>query len=222
VVIPAYNERTTIEEILRRVRSVPRPTQIIVIDDGSSDGTTALLQSEAAAGTIDLVVHSRNRGKGAAVRSGLAHVRGDVVIVQDADLEYDPADYPLLLAPIEKGIATVVYGSRFLGPRSAMYFWHSVGNKLLTLTCNILFNTSLTDLETGYKVMTSEAARSFQVRSERWGFDPEITAKVLKRGHRIYEVPISYAGRNFHEGKKITWKDGFIVAVTLVRYRFFE
>ena len=168
------------------------------------------------------MVHPDNRGKGAAVRSGLARVRGDVVIVQDADLEYDPADYPLLLAPIEKGIASVVYGSRFLGPHRAMYFWHSVGNRLLTLTCNLLYDTSLTDLETGYKVMTTAVAESFKIRSDRWGFDPEVTAKVLKRGHRIYEVPISYAGREFHEGKKITWKDGLLVVLALFRYRFRE
>src|SRR5262249_33903811 len=179
-------------------------------------------RAEAEAGTIDLLIHPINRGKGAAVRSGLGRVRGDVVIVQDADLEYDPADYPLLLAPIEKGIAQVVYGSRFLGPHRAMYFWHSVGNKLLTLTCNILFDSTLTDLETGYKVLTADVVRSFQLRSERWGFDPEITAKVLKRGHRIYEVPISYAGREFREGKKITWKDGLVVIATLLRYRFYE
>jgi glycosyltransferase involved in cell wall biosynthesis len=222
VVIPAYNERATIVELLRRVKAVPMPTQVIVVDDGSSDGTGELLRAEEAAGTIELVIHPVNRGKGAAVRSGLARVLGDVVIVQDADLEYDPAEYPLLLAPIEKGIASVVYGSRFLGPHRAMYFWHSVGNKLLTLTCNVLFDTTLTDLETGYKVLTAEVARSFQLRSERWGFDPEITAKVLKRGYRIYEVPISYAGREFREGKKITWKDGLVVVATLLRYRFFE
>jgi glycosyltransferase involved in cell wall biosynthesis len=222
VVIPTYNERATIGELLRRVRSSPLPTQIIVVDDGSTDGTTDLLKAEAATGTFELVVHPTNRGKGAAVRSGLERARGDVIVVQDADLEYDPADYPLLLAPIEKGIAEVVYGSRFLGPHRAMYFWHSVGNKLLTLTCNILFDTTLTDLETGYKVLTSDVARSFRLRSDRWGFDPEITAKVLKRGHRIYEVPISYAGREFREGKKITWKDGLVVVATLLRYRLFE
>jgi glycosyltransferase involved in cell wall biosynthesis len=222
VVIPAYNERATIGDLLRRVQTVPVPKQIVVVDDGSTDGTTDVLRAEEAGGTIDLVIHPVNRGKGAAVRSGLGRVRGDVVIVQDADLEYDPADYPLLLAPIEKGIAEVVYGSRFLGPHRAMYFWHSVGNKLLTLTCNILFDSTLTDLETGYKVLTADVARSFQLRSERWGFDPEITAKVLKRGHRIYEVPISYAGREFREGKKITWKDGLVVVATLLRYRFTE
>jgi glycosyltransferase involved in cell wall biosynthesis len=224
VVVPAYNERATIGELLRRIRTAPiaAPIQLVVVDDGSTDGTADFLRAQAATGAIELVAHPANRGKGAAVRSGLARCRGDVVIVQDADLEYDPADYPLLLAPIEKGVATVVYGSRFLGPHRAMYFWHSVGNKLLTLTCNVLYDSTLTDMETGYKVFTVEVARSLRLRSDRWGFDPEITAKILKRGHRIYEVPISYAGREFHEGKKITWRDGVTVFVTLLRYRLFD
>ncbi|HKG27058.1 MAG TPA: glycosyltransferase family 2 protein [Thermomicrobiales bacterium] len=219
VIVPVYNERPTVAELLRRVRAVRIPTQIIVVDDGSTDGTTEIVREEAARGTIELVVHGVNRGKGAAVRSGLARVRGEVVIVQDADLEYDPAEYPRLLEPIEKGLAKVVYGSRFLGPHRAMYFWHSVGNKLLTLTCNVLFDTTLTDLETCYKVFTVDVVRSFRLRSDRWGFDPEVTAKVLKRGHRIYEIPISYAGREFHEGKKIAWQDGFRVFFALLRYR---
>jgi glycosyltransferase involved in cell wall biosynthesis len=224
VVVPAYNERATIGELLRRIRAAPiaAPIQLVVVDDGSTDGTADVLRAETATGTIELVVHPANRGKGAAVRSGLARCRGDVVIVQDADLEYDPADYPLLLAPIEKGVAAVVYGSRFLGPHRAMYFWHSVGNKLLTLTCNVLYDSTLTDMETGYKVVSAEVARSLRLRSDRWGFDPEITAKILKRGHRIYEVPISYAGREFHEGKKISWRDGITVFFTLVRYRLFD
>jgi glycosyltransferase involved in cell wall biosynthesis len=222
IIVPAFNERATILEVLRRLRHVPRPLQVIVVDDGSTDGMTDLLRTAAAAGTIELVVHPVNLGKGAAVRSGLARVTGDVVLIQDADLEYDPADFPHLLAPIENGIAAVVYGSRFLGPHRAMYFWHSVGNRLLTLLCNVLFDTTLTDLETGYKVMTAEVAHAFDLHSERWGFDPEITAKILKRGHRIYEVPISYAGREFSEGKKIGWTDGVVVATTLLRYRFFD
>ena len=222
VVVPVYNESTTIMELVRRVRAVPRAVQIVVVDDGSTDGTLDVLRAEATTGAIELVEHGLNRGKGAAVRSGLARMRGDVVIIQDGDLEYDPADYPVLLGPIERGLAEVVYGSRFLGPHRAMYFWHAVGNKLLTLACNILFNTTLTDMETGYKVLTADVARSFRLRSDRWGFDPEITAKVLKRGHRIYEVPISYAGREFHEGKKITWRDGLRVFHALVRYRLFD
>jgi glycosyltransferase involved in cell wall biosynthesis len=219
IIVPVYNERQTIGELLRRVEAVPIPMQVIVVDDGSTDGTVEVVQREAARGAIEVVVHEVNRGKGAAVRSGLERVRGEVVIIQDADLEYDPAEYPLLLAPIEKGVASVVYGSRFLGPHRAMYFWHSVGNKLLTLTCNVLFDTTLTDLETCYKVFRTDVVRSFRLRSDRWGFDPEVTAKVLKRGHRIYEIPISYAGREFHEGKKITWKDGFRVFLALLRFR---
>jgi glycosyltransferase involved in cell wall biosynthesis len=222
VIIPVYNEAATIVEILRRVQSTPWRLQIVVVDDGSTDGTMDLLASASSDGEIEVVTHPANSGKGAAVRSALQRARGDVIIVQDGDLEYDPIDYPVLLDPIERGLAEVVYGSRFLGPHRAMYFWHAVGNKLLTLLCNILFNTTLTDMETGYKVMTREVARSFTLRSDRWGFDPEITAKILKRGHRIYEVPISYAGREFHEGKKITWKDGVRVLVSLLRYRFTE
>lgn len=222
IIVPAYNERPTIGLLLQRLQDVQRPLEIIVVDDGSTDGTIEFLRAEEKAGTIELVLHPANKGKGAAVRSGLARATGDIVIIQDADLEYDPQDFPQLLAPIENGIADVVYGSRFLGPHRAMYFWHSVGNRFLTLLCNILFNTTLTDLETGYKVMRAEVSHSFELRSERWGFDPEITAKILKRGHRIYEVPISYAGREFSEGKKISWKDGIVVATTLVKYRLFN
>lgn len=219
VIVPVFDERATIGELIRRVRAAPYDKQIIVVDDGSRDGTAEILSDLVAAGEIELVTHSRNLGKGAAVRSGLARARGDVILIQDADLEYDPAEYPILLGPIEKGLAEVVYGSRFLGPHRAMYFWHSVGNKLLTLTCNALFDTTLTDMETCYKAFTAEALRPIRLRSNRWGFDPEITAKALKRGHRIYEVPISYAGREFVEGKKITWRDGFVVFFTLLRYR---
>jgi glycosyltransferase involved in cell wall biosynthesis len=219
VVIPVFNELSTIEEILARVRELPLPTQIIVVDDASTDGCTALLQREADVGRIELVVFPKNRGKGAAVRAGIEQMRGDVVIIQDADLEYDPADYPALLDPIARGLASVVYGSRFLGPHRAMYFWHMVGNKSITLLCNVLYNTTLTDVETCYKVLTAEVARSIRLRSDRWAIDPEITAKVLKQGHLIYEVPISYAGRRFDEGKKITWRDGFRVMFALVRFR---
>ncbi|MCC6792055.1 MAG: glycosyltransferase family 2 protein [Thermomicrobiales bacterium] len=219
VIVPVFDERATIAELIRRVLAAPYEKQIVAVDDGSTDGTTAILRGLEARGELELVVHPVNRGKGAAVRSGLARARGDVILIQDGDLEYDPAEYPLLLGPIEKGLAEVVYGSRFLGPHRAMYFWHSVGNKLLTLTCNALFDTTLTDMETCYKAFTAEVVTPLRLRSNRWGFDPEITAKVLKRGRRIYEVPISYAGREFHEGKKITWRDGFIVFFSLIRYR---
>lgn len=165
------------------------------------------------------MLHKKNQGKGAAVRSGLGLVAGDVVIIQDADLEYDPRDYSNLIRPIVEGRAKVVYGSRFLGEHKAMYFWHAVGNRLLTLTTNLLFNTTLTDMETCYKAFTGDIARSLRLRSNRWGFDPEITAKILKQGNRIYEVPIAYNGREFWEGKKISWHDGITVLLTLLRYR---
>jgi glycosyltransferase involved in cell wall biosynthesis len=223
VVIPVYNEADTLAELLARVRAVPIPKQIVVVDDHSTDGTAEIIAREALAGDLEVITHPVNRGKGAAIRSGLARVSGEVVVIQDADLEYDPGEYPMLLAPIEKGITKVVYGSRFLGgPRTAIHFWHAVGNRFLTLVANVLFDTILTDMETCYKVMTADVARSLRLRSDRWGIDPEITAKILKGGHRIYEVPISYAGREFHQGKKISWQDGFTVLLTLFRYRFFD
>jgi glycosyltransferase involved in cell wall biosynthesis len=222
VVIPAYDEAGTIREIVERVRAVPIEKEIIVVDDYSTDDTWEELKKLADEGVIKLFRHTANKGKGAACRTGLAHVTGDVVIIQDADLEYDPADYPLLLDPIIKGRSKVVYGSRFLGPHKAMYFWHSVGNKMLTLLTNVLFDTTLTDMETCYKVFTAEIAQSLKLKSNRWGFDPEITAKILKAGNRIYEVPISYTGREFWEGKKISWKDALLVVRTLVKYRFVD
>ncbi len=226
VVVPVYNEATTIAEILDQVRAVDLGAgldrEIIVVDDCSTDGTAEVLRPEGQRDGTFVIHHRRNRGKGAAVRTGLAAARGDILLIQDADLEYDPRDYPTLLRPILEGRAKVVYGSRFLGEHKAMYFWHSVGNKALTLITNVLFDTTLTDMETCYKVFTADVARSFKLRSERWGIDPEITAKVLKRGHRIYEVPIAYNGREFWEGKKISWKDGFVVLATLLRYRVME
>jgi glycosyltransferase involved in cell wall biosynthesis len=222
IVIPSYNERNTINELLDRVHAVPIEKEVIVVDDCSTDGTRELLKQRVdEKGDITLRLLPRNSGKGAAVKDGLRLATGDVVIVQDADLEYDPADYPILLRPIQTGKANVVYGSRFLGEHKAMYFWHSVGNKMLTLLCNMLFDTTLTDMETCYKVFTIDIARKLDLREPRWGFDPEITARILRMGHRIYEVPISYAGREFHEGKKINaWRDGWVVLLTLFRYRF--
>lgn len=223
VVIPVYNEAQTISEILRQVRAVELPyeRELIVVDDYSTDGTRETLEMEAQEHADTRVfLHAQNLGKGAAVRTGLKQVSGDVVIIQDADLEYDPRDYVKLLRPIEEGRTNVVYGSRFLGEHKAMYFWHTLGNKLLTLTTNVMFDTTLTDMETCYKVFTIDIARSLKLKSNRWGFDPEITAKILKRGHRIYEVPIAYNGREFWEGKKISWKDGITVMGTLIRYRF--
>ncbi len=219
VVIPVYDEKQTIREIIERVQAVPYDTEIIVVDDCSTDGTWDELTKLADEGAIRLFKHPVNKGKGAACRTGLAQITGDVVIIQDADLEYDPSDYPALLDPIIKNKSKVVYGSRFLGPHKAMYFWHTVGNKMLTLITNVLFDTTLTDMETCYKVFTADIAHGLKLKQDRWGFDPEITAKILKKGNRIYEVPISYTGREFWEGKKISWKDAFVVIRTLIKYR---
>jgi glycosyltransferase involved in cell wall biosynthesis len=222
VVMPVYNERDTIREILRQVRAVGRADEIIVVDDGSVDGTREILQQEAQQGDLVLILHDKNLGKGAAVTTGFKHATGDIVLIQDADLEYDPRDYPTLLRPIEEGRVAVVYGSRFLGPHKAMLFWHMLGNQFLTLVTNIMFNAILSDMETCYKALRADVAKSLNLRSHGWGIDPEITAKVLKQGHRIFEVPISYYGREYDEGKKITWRDGFRVLWTLIKYRLVD
>ena len=220
VIIPVYDEEATIQEILKQVRAVNLAHEIIVVDDGSTDGTRDLLQQEEnQAGTI-VIYHGRNQGKGAAVRTGFDRATGDILLIQDADLEYDPRDYPMLIRPIEEGRVKVVYGSRFLGPRKAMLFWHMLGNKFLTLLTNVLYNAILSDMETCYKVFKADIIRDIPLRSHRFDFEPEVTAKVLKRGYRIYEVPISYNGREWEEGKKITWRDGVIALWTLIRYRF--
>lgn len=220
VIVPVYNEESTIAEILRRVRDVDIPKEILVVDDYSTDGTRELLEEEARHDDTRVFFHRRNLGKGGAVRTGLQNVSGDIVIIQDADLEYDPRDYHHLIRPIKEGRAHAVYGSRFLGEHKAMYFWHALGNKFLTLMTNVLFDTTLTDMETCYKVFTRDIADSLEITQDRWGIDPEITAKILSQGHRIYEVPISYTGREFWEGKKISWRDGFVIMWTLVRFRF--
>jgi len=228
ILIPAYNEQATIHQVLARVRAAALEgfdeREIIVVDDCSTDRTPELLaEAQAACGDLQIFRHAQNKGKGAAVRTALEHATGDVILIQDADLEYDPRDYPALLQPILEGQAQAVYGSRFLGgPRRTMFFWHMLGNKLLTLVANILYDTILSDIETCYKVFTREVADQIQIKSPRWGFDPEITAKILKRGYRIYEVPISYAGREYYEGKKITWRDAFVVLWTLLKYRFVD
>ena len=203
VIIPVYNEEATIQEILQQVRAVGLAYEIIIVDDGSTDRTRELLKvEENQPGTI-VIYHDHNQGKGAAVRTGFDRATGDILLIQDADLEYDPRDYPVLLRPIEEGRVKVVYGSRFLGPRKAMLFWHMLGNKALTLLTNVLYNTILSDMETCYKVFRADAIKGIPLRSRRFEFEPEITAKVLKRGHRIFEVPISYYGREYNEGKKI-------------------
>jgi glycosyltransferase involved in cell wall biosynthesis len=221
VIVPVFNERNTVAEIVRQMRAVELPVEreIVIVDDGSGDGTRDVL-SQLADSTVHVVLHPHNRGKGAAVRTGLAQVTGDLVLIQDADLEYDPDDWPKLLAPILKGRAEVVYGSRFTGERRNMLFLHWIGNRFLSLLTNVLYNTTLSDMETCYKLFDRELIDSIDLRSERFDFEPEITAKILRRGIRIYEVPISYSGREFDEGKKITWQDGVVAVKTLIKYRF--
>jgi len=223
VIVPVYDERNTVVEIVRRMRAVQLPVEleIVVVDDGSTDGTRAVLR-QLADSTVRVIMHEHNRGKGAAIRSGLEQITGDLVLVQDADLEYDPEDWPKLLRPIMDGKAQVVYGSRFTGERRNMLFLHWVGNRFLSLTTNVLYNTTLSDMETCYKLFDRKLIDSIKLRAMRFEFEPEVTAKVLRRGVRIYEVPISYTGREFDEGKKITWRDGFIALWTLVKYRFVD
>lgn len=224
VVMPVYNERNTIKEILRRVRSVDLgeiAVEIVAVDDGSDDGSADILKMEADS-TTKVICHEKNKGKGAAVKSGLEQATGDFIIIQDADLEYDPEDYRAMLSPVLKKKAEVVYGSRFTGERRNMLFWHMMGNKLLSLITDILFNTTISDMETCYKLFTRESLDGIEIKSKRFEVEPEITAKVLKKGVRVYEVPISYAGREYDEGKKITWKDGFVALWALLKYRFVD
>jgi glycosyltransferase involved in cell wall biosynthesis len=223
VIIPAYNEIKTIEEILKRVQARQVASEIIVVDDGSVDGTRDLLHKLDGQDGLRVIFHERNQGKGAAVTTGIRAAAGDVMIVQDADLEYDPRDIPALLRPIEEGIADVVYGSRFLGgPRRPTMFWHMVANKLLTLMTNILYNNILTDMETGYKVFRREIVQGITIHARRFDFEPEFTAKILKRKVRIFEVPISFNPRDYSEGKKIKLKDAFVAVWTLLKYRFVD
>jgi glycosyltransferase involved in cell wall biosynthesis len=236
ILIPVYDEINTIADIVRQVRavdlSVPARSrsgdntvlhferEIVIVDDGSTDGTRDYLRTLEGNADAVVVFHQQNRGKGAAVHTALERASGDVMLIQDADLEYDPREYPALLQPIVEGRSQVVYGSRFRGgPTKAMFFWHMIGNRMLTMVTNLLFNTILSDMETCYKVFTREVAEKLDLKSPRWGFDPEITAQILKRGYRIYEVPISYTGREFEEGKKVSWRDGFVVLWTLFKNR---
>jgi len=223
VIVPVFNERNTVVEIVRRMRAVELPVdrEIVIIDDGSDDGTRAVL-AQLGDSTVRVVLHPQNQGKGSAIRTGLDHVTGDLVIVQDADLEYDPDDWPKLLAPVLKGRATVVYGSRFTGERRNMLFLHWVGNRFLSLVTNVLYNTTLSDMETCYKLFDRRVLDGIELRAVRFEVEPELTAKILRRGIRIYEVPISYSGREVNEGKKITWRDGLVALWTLVKYRFVD
>jgi glycosyltransferase involved in cell wall biosynthesis len=221
ILIPIYNERATVLEIIQRVRAVPYEKEIIAVNDGSTDGTRELLAQVEKDGVI-ILHHEKNQGKGAAIHTALRRATGDIIVIQDADLEYDPRDYKQLVEPIVEGRAKVVYGSRFLGPRMAMFFWHMLANKMLTLMTNILYDAILSDMETGYKAFRADIIKSIPLRSRRFDFEPEITAKVLKRGIRIFEVPISYYGREYSEGKKIGAKDGFIAVWTLLKYRFVD
>jgi glycosyltransferase involved in cell wall biosynthesis len=221
ILVPIYNERATVLEIVRRVQAVPFEKEIIAVDDGSTDGTRELLPEVEKEGVI-VLYHERNQGKGAAIQTALQRATGDIIVIQDADLEYDPRDYAHLVQPIVEGRAKVVYGSRFLGPRMAMFFWHMIANKMLTLMTNILYDAILSDMETGYKAFRADVIKGIPLRAHRFDFEPEVTAKVLKRGNRIFEVPISYFGREYSEGKKIGMKDGFVAIWTLFKYRFVD
>jgi glycosyltransferase involved in cell wall biosynthesis len=220
--MPAFNERNTIEQIIRRVLAVNLRVQLIVVDDASTDGTSEILQGLQAELGFTLIRQPRNAGKGAALRRGFDAVTGDIVVIQDADLEYSPEEFPELIALIRQGRADVVYGSRFLGRHRVFLLTHYLGNRLLTFIANVLYNTMLTDMETCYKVMRIDVLRSMTLKSNGFGIEPEITAKVFKRGYRVYEIPITYDGRGYDEGKKITWRDGVVAVWVMLKYRFSE
>jgi glycosyltransferase involved in cell wall biosynthesis len=223
VIIPVYNEKQSIRDILERVLATGLAAEVVVVDDGSTDGTRDILAELDGQNGVRVIPHEKNQGKGAAVRTGLAAARGDVLLIQDADLEYDPRDYPTLLKPLEEGLAEVVYGSRFLGgPHRVAMFWHMVANKLLTFMTNVLYDTILSDMETGYKVFRRQVIEGMTLRARRFDFEPEFTAKVLKRKYRIFEVPISFNPRDYSEGKKIGLRDAFEAVWALLRYRFMD
>lgn len=222
VIIPAYNEAKTILEVIRRVEEQPYSKEIIIVDDCSTDGTYELLAESPLPGNVRVYRHPKNMGKGAGIRTGVQAATKDIIIIQDADMEYNPSDFPIVLRPILDGVADVVYGSRFLGIHRSFMLHHYLGNRFLSLITNVLYNNMLTDMETGYKAFRAPVIKSVRIRSNRFDFEPEITAKVLKQGYRIYEVPIYYAGRDYSEGKKITWRDGFAAIWALFRFRFFN
>lgn len=222
IVMPVYNEKATLLEIVKRVLEVPYEKELLIVDDCSKDGTREILQGISDA-RVQVSFHERNRGKGAALRTGFSYVTGDIVIIQDADLEYDPRDYTALLDPILEGKADAVFGSRFLGgPHRVLYFWHYVGNKTLTILSNMLTNLNLSDMEVGHKAFRADLLKEFSVESERFGFEPEVTAKFAKLHCRIYEVPVSYSGRTYAEGKKIGWKDGVAALYWILYYNLFS
>jgi glycosyltransferase involved in cell wall biosynthesis len=232
VLVPVYNEERTLAEVVRRVCAFPMAKEIILVDDGSKDKSREILtrlqeenqQANDSLNQLRVYFQPYNQGKGAALKTALSHVTGEIVLVQDADLEYDPEDYPTLLEPIQKGLADVVYGSRFAGggAHRVLFFWHSMGNRALTLLSNMLSNLNLSDMEVGYKVFRAEVLKGIELKSQRFGFEPEITIKLAKKGCRFYEVPISYHGRTYEEGKKITWKDGIAALYYMIRFRFVD
>jgi glycosyltransferase involved in cell wall biosynthesis len=225
IVVPVYNEKDTLEEIIRRVQDTPYAKEIIAVDDASVDGSRDILNRLSQQhDNLKVFFHDKNQGKGAALRTGFAQVTGEVVIIQDADLEYDPLDYPVLLDPIQKGLADVVYGSRLIGaqPHRVLYFWHYMGNRCVTFLSNMFTNLNLSDMEVGFKVFKAEVLRDIKIKSNRFGVEPELTAKVAKQNFRVYEVPISYHGRDYAHGKKITWRDGIAAIFHILRFRFFD
>ncbi len=227
IIIPTYNEAHTIASIVKQVQAIRLglSLELIIVDDASTDRTRAIIEDIRTEGSLNIrvVIHEKNQGKGAAIRTGLAHATGEIILIQDADLEYDPRDYPALLEPILEDRAEVVFGNRFHGgPHRVLYFWHYVANRFLTLLTNIVTGLNLTDMEVGYKVFHADTLKRITLRSNRFGFEPEVTIKMAKLGCRIYEVPIRYHGRTYEEGKKIGWKDGVAALFHLIRYRFFD